>query len=91
MKKRVLVDITAATEYAKKMAEEEFNKMAQNKMDEYNITHKRQIKNASVDDLNVIFDGLRFGYSYYVNAYKYGDAGSFTVPIDKFIVNVDEE
>ena len=91
MKKRVLVDITAAMEYAKKMVEEESKKMAQNKMDEYNITHKRQIKNSSVDDLNVIFGGLIFGYAYYVNGYKDGDSGSFTVPIDKFIVNVDEE
>ena len=90
MKKRVLVDITAAMEYAKKMVEEESNKMAQNKMDEYNTTHKRQIKNASVDDLNVIFGGLIFEYAYYVNGYKDGDSGSFTVPIDKFIVNVDE-
>lgn len=91
MKKRVLIDVTAAMEYAKNMVEEESNKMAQKKMDEYNTTHKRQIKNASVDDLNVVFDGLIFGYAYYVNCYKDGDSGSFTVPIDKFIVNVDEE
>ena len=91
MKKRVLIDVTAAMEYAKKMVEEESNKMAQKKMDEYNTTHKRQIKNASVDDLNVVFDGLIFGYTYYVNGYKDGDSGNFTVPIDKFIVNVDEE
>ena len=91
MKEHILVDITAAMEYAKKQIQEYAEQEAKKHKDEYNSTHKRQIKEATVEESTVNFDGLNFGYGFYVNNYSFGDAGSFNIPIDDFIVNADKD
>lgn len=40
--KRILVDITAATEYAHKLIEEDALEYAKSNFEEYNATHKRE-------------------------------------------------
>lgn len=92
MKEHILVDITAAMEYAQKQIQERAEQEAKKHKDEYNSTHKRQIKEATVvEEPSVNFEGLSFGYAFYVNNYKGCDAGNFNVPIDDFIVNVDKD
>ena len=92
MKEHILVDITAAMEYAEKRIQEYAEQKAKEDRDEYNSTHKRQIKEATVvEEPSVNFEGLLFGYGFYVNNYKGCDAGNFIVPIDDFIVNNKEK
>lgn len=86
MKEHILVDITAAIEYANKMIEENSIKKAKEYFDEYNNTHKKKLKDVSVEDLKVTFEGLIFGYMYHINGYKCGDSANFIIPIDDFIV-----
>ncbi len=91
MKEHILVDITAAMEYAKKQIQEHAEQEAKKHKDEYNSTHKRQIKEATVEESTVNFEGLNFGFAFDVNNYKGCDAGNFIVPIDDFIVNNKEK
>ena len=92
MKEHILVDITAAMEYAKKQIQEYAEQEAKKHKDKYNSTHKRQIKEATVvEEPSVNFYGLNFGYGFYVNNYKGCDAGSFNIPIDDFIVNANKD
>ena len=92
MKEHILVDITAAMEYAEKQIQEYAEQKAKENREEYNSTHKRQIKEATVvEEPSVNFEGLHFGYGFYVNNYKGCDAGNFDVPIDDFIVNNKEK
>lgn len=92
MKEHILVDITAAMEYAEKQIQEYAEQKAKDNKEEYNSTHKRQIKEATVvEEPSVNFEGLNFGYGFYVNNYSGGDAGNFNVPIDDFIVNADKD
>ena len=92
MKEHILVDITAAMEYAQKQIQEYAEQKAKENREEYNSTHKRQIKEATVvEEPSVSFQGLHFGYAFYVNNYKGCDAGNFDVPIDDFIVNDDKD
>ena len=90
MKEHILVDITAAMEYAQKQIQERAEQEAKKHKDEYNSTHKRQIKEVTIEESTVNFEGLHFGYAFYVNNYKGCDAGNFDVPIDDFIVNADK-
>ena len=87
MKKHTLVDITAATEYAKKIIEESAKENADKHLMQYNDCHKRKIKSPSIEDIKINFNGLIFGFGYYINGYKDGESGCFNIPIDKFIVN----
>lgn len=86
MKEHVLVDITAAAEYANKVVTEMAKENANKHLDQYNSCHKRKIKDSSVEDMTTDFDGLAFGFSYYMNGYKDGNSGCFNIPIDEFIV-----
>lgn len=91
MKEHILVDITAAMEYAEKQIQEYAEQKAKENREKYNSTHKRQIKEATVvEEPSVNFEGLDFGYAFYVNNYKGCNSGNFIVPIDNFIVNYDE-
>lgn len=70
MENHVLVDITAAMEYAKKLVQQEAVNNA---------------GDAEINDFTVYPDGLAFGFGYYIGD-EYGDSGSFNIPIDEFIV-----
>ena len=89
-KGHIYVDITAAMEYAKAHINDYAMRKANKHLDSYNATHKRKIKEPSVDDLSVNFEGLMFGYACYFNGTSYGDSGNWAIPIDDFIVNVEE-
>lgn len=91
MGKHVLVDITAAMEYAKKYMKEYAKQKAEEQRKQYNDTHKRNIKDATVEELNVNFNGLMFGYGFYTNNYKFGESACFNIPIDDFIVNINDD
>lgn len=90
MKKHVLVDITAAMEYAQKQTEEYAKQKVEEDRERYNSTHVRKIKEATIDDLSVNFQGLMFSYGFYGNGYRTCDSACFNVPIEDFIVNADE-
>lgn len=86
MKERILVDITAAMEYVKQHVEEKTMNYANKHMEEYNSTHKRKVKEPTVDNYAIFFEGLMFEYCVDVNGYKYCYGNNMCLPIDDFIV-----
>lgn len=91
--KRVLVDITAAYEYAKKQAEEMAKEAIQRDVARYNSTHKRKI------DLNTekflcgfkSEDSLVFSFSCEDLKHRVQSCGNFTVSIADFIVTEEAD
>lgn len=88
--KRILVDITAATEYAHKLIEEDALGYAKSNFEEYNATHKRKLETPTVDHINVTFEGLCFGYGFNVNNGHGQDSACLNILIDDFIVTTQD-